>query len=175
MFAFMGGIVYYSTYDIPEIYANPFQQNLEWMEMTASMMPTTQAILRERLIAAILLHECCASVTGGWVCSQPKLEDFVEKIQTLFRIEDPMKRTDKLLKDFLYPLKQAQVVRRFGVYFGSNDPLFAEAPTFEECRDALTRATKENSILRSAGVKLERFRGQVTFVHLGGLENYYAV
>lgn len=149
------------------------------MESTASLMPTSCTLLRERLIAAMLMHECCSSVTGGMVCSMPHLEDMVKKVQECFELE-PKQRSEKLVKDFLYPLTQSQIARRFGVSFDSaeSDPLFSKIPTFDECRDALAKAVKENSVLRTTGVKLETLTRpdiSVTFVKLEGLENYFAV
>lgn len=154
------------------IYANPFEQQLHWMEMTASMMPTCQSILRERLVAACLMHECCSSVTGGMIDNMPHLQDLVKKVQTCFNLDDPEERKKSLLDNFLYPLNQAQVTRRFGVSFKKDDPLFMKTPTFEECRDALAKAIKENSVLRSAGVKFEVLP-DTTFIQLEGLENYF--
>lgn len=162
----------HDLYSPSDIYANPFEQQLHWMEMTASMMPTCQTILRERLLAAMLMHECCSSVTGGMIDNMPHLQDLVKKIQTCFNLDDLEERKKSLLDNFLYPLNQAQVTRRFGVSFQKDDPLFMKTPTFEECRDALAKAIKENSVLRSAGVKFEVLP-DTTFIQLEGLENYF--
>ena len=113
------------------------------------------------------------------MCSMPHLNDMVEKVRKCFEM-DPKERNEKLKKDFLYPLTQSQIARRFGVSFDSadKDPLFSKSPTFDECRDALAKAVRENSVLRTTGVKLETLSRpdiSVTFVKLEGLENYFAV
>lgn len=160
------------------IYANPFDQDLNWMEATASMVPKPLPILRERLIAALIMHQCCGSVTGGWANSNPKLENFADMVEKVFKASDLTERKSMLLKE-LYPLSENQIARRFGVSFEEEDPLFDKAPSVEECQRALSKASKENSVLRSCGVKIEPFTNSssgysATFIPLEGLENYLA-
>lgn len=160
------------------IYANPFDQDMNWLESTACMVPKPLPILRERLIAALLMHKCCESVSGGWVASNPHLEDFASTVEKVFKTQDLAEQKKLVLKG-LYPLTQVQITNRFGVTFQDEDPLFGEVPSFEECHKALAKATRENAVLRSCGVKIEPFTHptsgmSVTFIPLEGLENYLA-
>ena len=165
------------------IYANPFDQEVDWMETTASMMPQSLPILRERLIAALLMHQCCGRVVGesdgeSSASSSPRLESVTEIVQQMF-IASSLEDRKTLLLQELYPLNQDQISRRFGVSFKEHDPLFEQVPSMEECRSALSRATRENSVFRSCRVKLESVtqptsRVSITFIHLEGLENYFS-
>eukprot|EP00804_Cyclotella_cryptica_P004519 CCRYP_006880-RA/>CCRYP_006880-RA protein AED:0.42 eAED:0.42 QI:0/-1/0/1/-1/1/1/0/420 len=161
------------------VYANPFDQEVNWMERTASMMPQSLPILRERLIAALLMHQCCGRVVGeAGVSCTPRLESVTEIIQQIFMANCFENRKALLLKE-LYPLNQDQISRRFGVSFKENDPLLEQVPSVQECISALSKATRENSVLRSCRVKLESVRQpapgvSVTLIHLEGLVNYFA-
>ncbi|KAL3769493.1 hypothetical protein ACHAWO_006354 [Cyclotella atomus] len=160
------------------IYANPFDQDINWMESTASLVPKPLPVLRERLIAAMIMHKCSGAVTGGWVNSNPQLPGFIAMVEEVFKVDGSSDRNSKILKE-LYPLSQVQITNRFGVSFQEDDPLFEKVPTFEECQNAFSKACKENSVLRSCGVKVEPFTqptsGQSTiFISLEGLENYLA-
>lgn len=164
------------------IYANPFDQDYHWMESTASMVSNKPIpLLRMRLVAALLMHQCCTSVTGGWSVANPKLEDFVTKVQDIFQSSNDLQERKTLLLKGLYPLSQDQITARFGVTFQEeNDPLFDEVLTVKECREAVSRATQENSVLRSCGVKIKSFAhpnngmSEVYYLPLEGLENYLA-
>jgi hypothetical protein len=160
------------------IFANPFDQDMNWIESTASLVPKPLPILRERLIAAIMMHKCCASVTGGWVNSNRQLSEFFAKVEELFKVDGVSERNAMLLKE-LYPLNQVQITNRFGVSFQEDDPLFQVLPTFEECQNAFSKACKENSVLRSCGIRVKPFTQPATgyttiFISLDGLENYLA-
>lgn len=147
----------------------------------SSVKPKPVPMLRERLIAGLLMHECCMSVTGGWSVANPKLEDFVNGVVCkVFGAGSSGERKSLLLKG-LYPLNEVQITRRFGVCFQDEEDgvLFDELPSFEECQRAFVRATKENSVLRACGVKLNHFTHpssgmSATFIPLEGLENYLA-
>jgi hypothetical protein len=156
------------------IYANPFDQELGWMESTASLMPLSLPILRERLLAALVMHQCCGRVVNEG--SSDSLEEVVEMVRKVFKTGDLAERKTLLLKE-LYPLNQEQITGRFGVTFQENDPLFDQLPSLAECRDAFSKATRENKVLRSCGVGLEGLpcdEVSPTFIHLDGLENYFA-
>lgn len=154
------------------MFANPFDQDLNWMEGTASMTPKPVPLLRERLIAALLMHKCCESATSGCWVATATLGGFVSAVGKLFKTQDLDERKALLVK-MLSPMTISQIASRFGVTFQEVDELFDLAPTLEECQDALVKASQENAVFRSCGVKVEPIAsGMAGYIHLEGLENY---
>ena len=74
------------------------------MEYTASTVPNKPIpLLRMRLVAALVMHQCCTSATGGWSVANPTLENFVTKVQEVFQSSDLQERKALLLKGLYTP------------------------------------------------------------------------
>eukprot|EP00544_Gedaniella_sp_CCMP2646_P006646 CAMPEP_0202493266 /NCGR_PEP_ID=MMETSP1361-20130828/9659_1 /ASSEMBLY_ACC=CAM_ASM_000849 /TAXON_ID=210615 /ORGANISM="Staurosira complex sp., Strain CCMP2646" /LENGTH=211 /DNA_ID=CAMNT_0049123553 /DNA_START=81 /DNA_END=716 /DNA_ORIENTATION=+ len=142
-------------------YANPLGERV--------LITNDVGLNRRRIIAALLLHEMCVSVSGSnaFVCSMSKFDELIRKVvETVKSSEDIMKN--------LHPLTQLQVTRRFGSL------TTMESLTEDECENILVVMLGKGSYAHSLGVRLveiERMPDSpnVKFANCSGLEAYLAV
>lgn len=88
-------------------YANPLGERV--------LMTNDVGLNRKRIIAALLFHEMCVSVSGsnGFVCSMSKFDGLIRKVVEI------VKSSEDIVKN-LHPLTQQQVTRRFGSLTADN-------------------------------------------------------